>query len=265
MTRVNQSQKSEATTKRQAGFTLIELLVVIAIIAILAAILFPAFARARENARRASCQSNLKQIGLGVLQYCQDYDEKYPLAYDDTFIQSSDTSKPAGKYRTDVSSYISAAAHHYYSWMDFVQPYVKSIQIFDCPSVADHTRGSYGYNSAFSGQFNLANVDTSQSGSKPISLSQLTRASEIIMIPEFNSVDINITTNAEYLPERGATNLTDVAPHMDGANQLYADGHVKWMNKSVILATPTNGGSCNQAAYNIARTWCNKNWNPFIP
>lgn len=61
------------------GFTLIELLVVIAIIALLAAILFPVFARARENARRASCQSNLKQIGLSVVQYTQDYDETFPL------------------------------------------------------------------------------------------------------------------------------------------------------------------------------------------
>src|SRR3954462_729560 len=64
--------------KNSPGFTLIELLVLIAIIAILAAILFPAFARARENARRASCQSNLKQIGLGIMQYTQDYDERTP-------------------------------------------------------------------------------------------------------------------------------------------------------------------------------------------
>ena len=65
-------------TRNHQGFTLIELLVVIAIIAILASILFPVFARARENARRTSCSSNLKQIGLGILQYVQDYDELYP-------------------------------------------------------------------------------------------------------------------------------------------------------------------------------------------
>src|SRR5438093_9492423 len=62
----------------RSGFTLIELLVVIAIIAILAAILFPVFGRARENARRSSCQSNLKQLSLGMLQYTQDYDERFP-------------------------------------------------------------------------------------------------------------------------------------------------------------------------------------------
>ena len=65
--------------QKYSGFTLIELLIVIAIVAILAAILFPAFARARENARRASCQSNLKQIGLGLAQYIQDYDERYSM------------------------------------------------------------------------------------------------------------------------------------------------------------------------------------------
>src|SRR5688572_12972691 len=65
-------------SKKSPGFTLIELLIVIAIIALLAAILFPVFAKARENARRASCQSNLKQIALGLIQYAQDHDERFP-------------------------------------------------------------------------------------------------------------------------------------------------------------------------------------------
>ena len=92
---------------RRAGFTLIELLVVIAVIAILAAILFPAFARARENARCASCQSNLKQIGLGLMQYIQDYDESMPFE----------------------------------NWNTVTQPYLKSTQIFDCPSGARNNNG----------------------------------------------------------------------------------------------------------------------------
>jgi prepilin-type N-terminal cleavage/methylation domain-containing protein/prepilin-type processing-associated H-X9-DG protein len=91
-----------------SGFTLIELLVVIAIIAILAAILFPVFGRARENARRSSCQSNLKQILLGVAQYTQDYDEKYPMAWKDS--------------------------NPFYCWWQELQPYLKSEQIFSCPS-----------------------------------------------------------------------------------------------------------------------------------
>src|ERR671917_195604 len=94
------------------GFTLIELLIVIAIIAILASILFPVFARARENARRSSCMSNLKQIGLGIMQYTQDYDEAYPQIYAGGW---------AGTYR----------------WTDSVQPYIKSTQVFNCPSDAD--------------------------------------------------------------------------------------------------------------------------------
>ena len=72
-------KEAQTLHHKRSGFTLIELLVVIAIIAILAAILFPVFARARENARRTSCVSNLKQIGLGIMQYTQDYDERYPL------------------------------------------------------------------------------------------------------------------------------------------------------------------------------------------
>jgi prepilin-type N-terminal cleavage/methylation domain-containing protein/prepilin-type processing-associated H-X9-DG protein len=96
-----------ATTRRRLAFTLIELLVVVAVIAILAALLFPVFGRARENARRTSCQSNLKQIGLGFAQYVQDYDEKYPL----------------GLYN-DWNS----------GWPTTIQPYIKSLEVFRCPS-----------------------------------------------------------------------------------------------------------------------------------
>src|SRR5476649_1960479 len=100
---------------RKSGFTLIELLVVIAIIAILASILFPVFARARENARRASCQSNMKQLGLGMMQYVQDYDERFPLSGGDGY----------GCNLTGQQS-----------WPEAVQTYTKSTQIFKCPSDA---------------------------------------------------------------------------------------------------------------------------------
>ena len=90
------------------GFTLVELLVVIAIIAILAAILFPVFGRARENARRSSCQSNLKQIGIAMAQYQQDYDER-------TLVVDEDTG---------------------YSWFGPIQPYIKGEQVFRCPSLS---------------------------------------------------------------------------------------------------------------------------------
>ena len=94
------------SAQRTSAFTLIELLVVIAIIAILAAILFPVFARARENARRASCQSNLKQLALGIEQYKNDYDTKYP-----------GFGQPGNQ-----------------GWAQNVQPYLKSLQILQCPS-----------------------------------------------------------------------------------------------------------------------------------
>src|SRR5438105_732485 len=103
--------------KGRNGFTLIELLVVIAIIAILAAILFPVFARARDNARRSACQSNLKQIGLGVLQYVQDYDERLPLQGDDSCYTPSTTG-----FMDSTCSTPSA--------LRSIQPYIKSTQVY---------------------------------------------------------------------------------------------------------------------------------------
>jgi prepilin-type N-terminal cleavage/methylation domain-containing protein/prepilin-type processing-associated H-X9-DG protein len=104
-----------APLRRPRGFTLIELLVVIAIIAILAAILFPVFARARENARRASCQSNEKQLGLGFMQYTQDYDEKFP-----------------------------SSTYGLVGWGGMIYPYVKSAEVFKCPSDPTQTRTGMG-------------------------------------------------------------------------------------------------------------------------
>jgi prepilin-type N-terminal cleavage/methylation domain-containing protein len=112
------SSRQQGTRKR--GFTLIELLVVIAIIAILAAILFPVFARARENARRSSCQSNLKQITLGSIQYSQDYDEKVVQA--------------CMLRITLRHKYGKGSTPERYKWNDAIFPYVKSEQIFVCPS-----------------------------------------------------------------------------------------------------------------------------------
>ena len=97
------------SSHKKSAFTLIELLVVIAIIAILAAILFPVFARARENARRSSCQSNLKQIALGFMQYTQDYDEKFPGS--DWRQHKLALTRPANPF----------------GWADGLQPYLKSI------------------------------------------------------------------------------------------------------------------------------------------
>lgn len=105
---------SDLTPRTHCGFTLIELLVVIAIIAILAAILFPVFAAAREKARQTVCLSNLKQIGTAVLMYAQDYDETYTKT----------------EWGGDIDE-----AHEYY-WGDMLSPYTKNWQILQCPSAS---------------------------------------------------------------------------------------------------------------------------------
>src|SRR2546425_162100 len=106
--------------RRRRGFTLIELLVVIAIIAILAAILFPVFAQARDKARSASCLSNMMQIGKGLMMYAQDYDEKT------TWFWNNGAANAA---KDTLAGY----------WYQLLLPYTKNVQVFICPSVG--TRG----------------------------------------------------------------------------------------------------------------------------
>ena len=207
---------------RKFGFTLIELLVVIAIIAILAAILFPVFARARENARRASCQSNLKQIGLGLLQYSQDYDEMLVRAWF------------GGNGPSNATTV--------YKWMDAITPYVKSEQIFNCPShsfkapggdykLRNGTNyGSYAINSSYWGD---NDYEQSPAGELNTKLSSIGDNSGCVWIGESSAhfefawenkadqpavaVDPSGLRYVDYLVER----------HLNTIPLLYCDGHVK--------------------------------------
>ena len=117
--------------QRNRGFTLIELLVVIAIIAILAAILFPVFARAREAARKATCISNLKQIALAAIMYAQDYDEVLPAASSTGWQASAHPLVPANQYITDFNG---VGPTDFWQLGDLLTPYIKSVDLFNCPT-----------------------------------------------------------------------------------------------------------------------------------
>ncbi len=206
--------------KRLQGFTLIELLVVIAIIAILASILFPVFARARENARRASCLSNLKQIGLGVMMYTQDYDEKYPFSYPAASADratQTDPSMPGYKFTTTLST-----SAHWVTWMDRVYPYIKSTQLFVCPSAVNDVSPSYGYN--------RVNVY------EGISMSQVEEASKTALSMDMNvsyaPYTMNCGEGGVWLTDKTSSYHPYVTLHFDGANFLFFDGHAKWLSSN---------------------------------
>ncbi|RYG58728.1 DUF1559 domain-containing protein [bacterium] len=231
-----------STLKKRAGFTLIELLVVIAIIAILAAILFPVFGRARENARRSSCQSNLKQIGLGFAQYTQDYDEKYPCGQRGNLGQG---------------------------WAGTLNPYIKSTQLFACPSdttgtipIATSQTTSYGAN------LNITRTDPG-SATDPHpgqSLAVQNAPAKTVLLFEVVSIYANLA-NASETPNNTVVSCVSNGPqtpfpfstgngqggalvtgpfagipgtstprHFDGSNYLMCDGHVKWFKSSSVAA-----------------------------
>jgi len=220
--------------RKARGFTLIELLVVIAIIAILAAILFPVFARARENARRASCQSNLKQIGLGIMQYTQDYDE--------TFMFGEGM-------RYDIQPGIPS------SWDLQIQPYTKSMQVLTCPSdsrsATYSTLGTYGSNLrrsyAMTGYLapNSSAADPDGTGPNGLAgrnLSEVNQPVLTLMGVERRGCGSNNTPNTWFYcstsagtGQTAASGSFDVqggaagteGVHLGTNNFLFADGHVK--------------------------------------
>ena len=215
---------------RNKGFTLIELLVVIAIIAILAAILFPVFAKAREKARQASCASNIKQLAIGLIAYSQDYDEAFSPSFyrnGSNFEIQTVPNMPGSHYRTN---YGSAPQNDYFiTWMDMIYPYVKNLKVFTCPSAQEKEFPGYGYSGVVSGWYRWYYTNTDNG--VPAKQADINYPSDIIMI---------VDNNRPYAPytgpfETGASAQISalrwmVYRHSDGANFAYVDGHVKWIN-----------------------------------
>jgi prepilin-type N-terminal cleavage/methylation domain-containing protein/prepilin-type processing-associated H-X9-DG protein len=236
--------KAGRTSRAKPGFTLIELLVVIAIIAILAAILFPVFARARENARRASCQSNLKQLGIGMQMYLQDVDGMYP-PYNN-FGHSFTPPSP------DIG------------WGEAIFPYLKSQQIFQCPSEKTKPSASGDFGTGFSDYFYNSNFGVGWKaygwGSSPnqhyqIKDSAVSAPAVVVMFGDnkssssSNSASCFSSTLADCpkaTPLTGTVTPPDAdarVRHLEGANYAFADGHVKWLKPEKLTFDKPSAGN----------------------
>lgn len=222
----------------RSGFTLIELLVVVAIIAILAAILFPVFSRARERARQTACASNLKQMGLAFTQYAQDYDDKLMgLEIDNQ------------------------------TWRQLLQPYVRNLQIFACLSNPSHQiisgdgvaavsyagigGDAYWAAGAMGGPLTLQTIGPDGIGKK---LSAIDSPSQVVMVSESRDSRSRILVDDPMSSWTGGCGVL-WAGHFGMANFLFVDSHVKAL-KPTHTATPVNLWATNNApapAYLISR------------
>jgi len=201
---------------RWVGFTLIELLVVIAIIAILAAILFPVFARAREKARTAKCQANLKQIALGVLMYAQDYDEKFR-GWRGAALSPSYCNNP------NTAMWF----HH------LIHPYVKNWDLFICPTTLWNNGANcqwwipdvkpYGTSYAF-------NCPVSADMGEDIKFPQIKRPADLAMVAD------GVWACMRPWRRGGGCGTDYIEPHSGGVNVAYFDGHVKWISSQKFWA-----------------------------
>jgi prepilin-type N-terminal cleavage/methylation domain-containing protein/prepilin-type processing-associated H-X9-DG protein len=209
---------------RRKGFTLIELLVVIAIIAILAAILFPVFAQAREKARSTTCASNLRQLGLAAMMYSQDYDQRYVPWYGDG------TAKGLG-------------------WSSILTPYVKNEQLFGCPSdgvsrgTPKNPKRSYTMNGDWFSpdQRGLSRSYTTDKGTGPAlggySESELDQPAMTIMFCDRWAAGNLLygqgwSVSASECHLHAGSGHMGLNNHMDGTNFTMADGHTKWMMRT---------------------------------
>jgi prepilin-type N-terminal cleavage/methylation domain-containing protein/prepilin-type processing-associated H-X9-DG protein len=232
---------------KKSAFTLIELLVVIAIIALLAAILFPVFGRARESARRSSCINNLKQVTLGMVQYTSDYDGRFPFN-----VQGW----PANTPGSDGQLIFNGAQ----LWQQAIYPYTKSHQIYFCPnspSRMDSTVASEPLDSGNQLQ-RMANANYGYSlaiGETALKEAAIRSSAGTLMLMEYGIytfhpnevVNQSAMGGSYYLPGVGLSgrNCSSVSPefrsdcqtgrHFEGVTVGYADGHVKWLKTNTLF------------------------------
>ncbi len=231
--------------QRQRGFTLIELLVVIAIIAILAAILFPVFARAREKARQSSCLSNMKQIALGFMMYAQDYDECWGFT---TWYDCYDTSN---NWRPGAMG-----------WPISLQPYIKNRQVLVCPSDAEKAcMSKYGGNQGYypmlvaAGYTPAADTQAALAAAFPLSyaanvylgwsqnansMALIVNPARCFLVSELGMGSYSYSVFYMYPGYGSPTRWEAGARHNEGRNWVFCDGHVKWVKELCPPGTPTS-------------------------
>jgi prepilin-type N-terminal cleavage/methylation domain-containing protein len=226
---------------KRKGFTLIELLVVIAIIAILAAILFPVFAQAREKARQASCLSNLKQIGTATQMYAQDYDEN--------MAAWNFGGTPNMFNMPENANYGWSMAFHFW------QPYIKNVQVYTCPSANDNFVGaannptypqfnmSYGY-SEYLYQYERGNSKLAALASSPYGVAKIAIIGDDRFAGIFNDWDNGNTGGAGQIPTNYLARVAlanNNKPRHDGSQFVYGDGHAKYLPVAKIRCPAANG------------------------
>lgn len=198
-------------SRERLGFTLIELLVVIAIIAILAAILFPVFSRAREKARQTSCLSNVKQIGLAMMMYAQDYDECYM-----------------------VVDHVTG-----YDWWMPLQAYVKNAQVFRCPShrsnPATEPATDYLMNGLFAHGASMAMIE------RPAEQIALAERAQGVLYTGYHPWPDDYASWDDLSAYSYFVDLIARDIHNGGANYGFADGHAKWLRWDATIKPPLPG------------------------
>ncbi len=234
---MKKSQRNPCFPLPSRGFTLIELLVVIAIIAILAAILFPVFQKVRENARRATCQSNMKQIGLATLQYVQDYDEDC------------------------VPRTVNVNNNEGHPWEQLVQPYIKSENVFQCPSNPRKDLNQYSADGSISGfvsysanhDGSIRDVKDPASGNiPPLAYAAIVSPAQTIDVVEFTGQYTDFYPDAGYFTifsyytsDPGQPYGVLFAGHTGFSNYLFSDGHVKSLRPYATLDKADGGSNDN--------------------